>query len=246
MIAEGSSVKTHGINASVLRFEDTPDGASTQFVLEVDKDGFHWELRKRFSEFHFLFTNVQEHCRSMRASFPPKMLGKLSPAHLEERQQRLNAWLTEFLDTVPMTAGMIAQLRTFFQVEQFTNAERRMISSRRIDIPTRTSPGYIIKAGYLTKLGGNKQGGQGNWKRRYTVLQDDLKYYDSEQAYLNGGQPKGIVNLKTFYVTYGEAPNTSWEFTVHALPWPLTCRAESEEEMRAWVQTLQNLCDIVS
>lgn len=43
-----------------------------------------------------------------------------------------------------------------------------------------------------------------------------------------------------------QPPNTSFEFTVHALPWPLTCRAESEEEMRAWVQTLENLCDIVS
>lgn len=38
----------------------------------VDKDGFHWELRKRYSEFHFLYTNVQEHCRRMRAGFPPK------------------------------------------------------------------------------------------------------------------------------------------------------------------------------
>lgn len=79
-----------------------------------------------------------------------------------------------------------------------------MISARRIDIPTRTAPGRIIKAGYLTKLGGNKQGGQGNWKKRYMVLQDDLKYYDSEQAYLQGGQPKGSVKLKTYYVTYGD------------------------------------------
>jgi hypothetical protein len=115
---------------------------------------------------------------------------------------------------------------------------------RRIDITSRIKPGTVLKAGTLEKLGGNKSGAAGNWKRRYAVLQDDIKYYESEQAFVNGAAPKGVVKLNAFFVTTVEGENPHFEFTVHAMPYPLICRAESELEMRAWVDTLNALPDV--
>jgi hypothetical protein len=115
--------------------------------------------------------------------------------------------------------------------------------SRRIDITARIRPGQVLKAGYLQKLGGNKSGGAGNWKKRYCVFQDDLKYYESEEIFSNGGAHKGMVKLNAFFVTTAEEPNTNFEFTIHAMPYSLTCRAESLLELNSWVNTLSCLPD---
>ena len=48
----------------------------------------------------------------------------------------------------------------------------------------RSTSGKVIKEGWIRKLGGNKQGGSGNWKRRYLIMTDDLYYYESEQVTL--------------------------------------------------------------
>lgn len=116
--------------------------------------------------------------------------------------------------------------------------------SRRIDISARIRPGQLLKAGYLEKLGGNKSGATGNWKKRYCVLQDDLKYYESEQLFANGGNPKGIIKLNAYFVTTAEEPNSHFEFTIHAMPYALTCRAESLVELNSWINTLSSLPDI--
>ena len=113
-----------------------------------------------------------------------------------------------------------------------------------MDITARIKPGIVLKAGTLQKLGGNKSGASGNWKRRYAVLQDDIKYYESEEAFSSGAAPKGLVKLNAFFVTKAEGDNPQFEFTVHAMPYPLVCRAESEAEMNAWVDTLNSLPDI--
>ena len=34
--------------------------------------------------------------------------------------------------------------------------------------------------------GGNHEGRQGNWKRRFAVLKEDLYYYESEESYQDG------------------------------------------------------------
>ena len=123
----------------------------------------------------------------------------------------------------------------------------------RIDNLSRISPGKILKAGYLHKLGGNKSGSAGNWKKRYFVLQDDMKYYEDEATFKNGGTGKGLVKLNVFFVSVSDDAETSdkddksapvHQFTVHAMPHPLVCRADTKEEMDSWVSTLNSLADL--
>lgn len=75
------------------------------------------------------------------------------------------------------------------------------------------------------------------------MLQDDIHYYEDEAAFANGGAPKGIVKLNAFFVTRADDPNPHFEFTVQAMPYSFTCRAETESEMNSWVDTLASLPD---
>jgi hypothetical protein len=43
-------------------------------------------------------------------------MGRITSTQIQERQDKLNQWINDFLDNVPMTSGLIAQLHTFFQV----------------------------------------------------------------------------------------------------------------------------------
>lgn len=70
------------------------------------------------------------------------------------------------------------------------------------------------------------------------VLKDDLYYYAEEEAYIRGSDPKGIVRLDIFFATVLEGDNPDHQFTIHALPKSLTCRADSHEEMLQWVETI--------
>ena len=117
---------------------------------------------------------------------------------------------------------------------------------------TRRAPGALVKTGYLTKLGGNKQGGTGNWKRRFMVLADHLEYYENEQAFLTGASPKGTVSLHTAfycptpYNTEQKPPpckddNPLNEFVLYALPYDFHVRADSKSDMLDWISALQQL-----
>lgn len=113
---------------------------------------------------------------------------------------------------------------------------------KRIDSPLRIPTQKIIKAGYITKLGGNKHGGAGNWKRRYLVLGSQLTYYASEEDFVKQRDPKGVVSLSSYYVTPSPTPNTTHEFTVYTIPFPFTCRADTEIEMKSWIATMKFAC----
>lgn len=247
MVFAQTLVKQHGIELKIKSYEEVQDGAFVNFVLEVKKNGLTWETKKRYSEFHFFQQAVHPHCASVKTSFPNKTMGKLSPEALEKRRQGLEEWFHDFLDNVAMGPELQSQLDAFLApksegVEDDPSAPAGRGS--RIDNLTRISPGKVLKAGYLQKLGGNKTGSQGNWKKRYFVLQDDMKYYEDENTFSNGGAGKGLVKLNVFFVSCGDGENSEFQFTVHAMPHPLVCRAESKEEMDSWVNTLNSLADI--
>mgnify|MGYP002047490225 CR=1 FL=1 len=128
--------------------------------------------------------------------------------------------------------------------------------------------GGVLKTGYLTKLGGNKSGAAGNWKRRFMVLTDELLYYEDEAAYLRGEKPKGEVKLGAICcptpddarehftdaavgvtcscttAAKGESMSpimSEFGFTLYALPYEFTCKAETQAEMLEWVEVFQKL-----
>lgn len=243
-----TAIVRHGLEVAIPTFEEGQDagGSFINYLVDVKKEGLQWTVKKRFSELHFFFTNVQENCVHMTSQFPAKSVGRLNAEALELRRAGLEDWLREFVTALEKSVVVLAQLNSFLQVENHVaSSSSSSSSSNKIDIRTRINLGRVIKAGYLRKLGGNKQGGSGNWKRRYVVLQDDVRYYENEQSYLQGAPPKGYVKLSTYYVTIGEGENLSNEFTIHSLPFPLTCTAESREEMASWVETLRQFPDMI-
>jgi len=242
-----SAVKQHGLELAIKTFEEDPAGAYVNFVIEVKKDGHTWETRKRYSEFHFFHQAVQQSCGNMKKSFPAKTMGKLSHEALEKRLISLNDWFQDFLDNVAMGPELLSQLEAFLGPKDASNEENdapQTNTSKRIDNLSRIAPGKVLKAGYLNKLGGNKSGSQGNWKRRYFVLQDDMKYFEDEATFSNGGLGKGIVKLNVFFVSVADGENPQFQFTVHAMPHPLVCRCESKEDLDSWVGTLNSLADL--
>lgn len=90
--------------------------------------------------------------------------------------------------------------------------------------------------GYLTKLGGG-EGGRKSWKKRFFVLTDNLAYFKDEAAYQQGKDPLNVIILTAYYVSRSEEAKEP-EFTVHAYPKSLTCRATSEEELKEWTDVL--------
>ncbi|GMH59624.1 hypothetical protein TrRE_jg8074 [Triparma retinervis] len=93
----------------------------------------------------------------------------------------------------------------------------------------------------MTKLGGAHDGKQGNWKRRYCVLKDDLYYYEDESHYEKGREPKGVIKLDSFFCIKKDGENPDNEFTIFAIPKPLVCHAESKEDLLSWVKTISRL-----
>ena len=72
------------------------------------------------------------------------------------------------------------------------------------------------------------------------VLTDVLLYYQDEETYQNGGAPKGKVSLNAIYCpTPDEADD--FQFTLFALPWEFTCKADSKAEMDEWIRVFRNI-----
>jgi hypothetical protein len=150
----------------------------------------------------------------------------------------MERWLNAVLAINNLSAGEINQLY-YTVMEKFAIIHETDEYMKRIDSAMRISSQHLIKTGYLTKLGGNKHGGQGNWKRRYMVLGKDMKYYLSEEDFLRMRDPKGFISLSSYFVVAADPPNLLFEFTVFTIPFPFTCRADSKIEMDSWIQTLQ-------
>jgi hypothetical protein len=121
----------------------------------------------------------------------------------------VNAWLAEFLanSMIPPGSPLEQQLFNFMEVYLHQPPLRDRLS--------RALPDRVLHMGYLRKLGGNKTGGAGNWKKRYVVLQQDLKYYEDEDTFRNGGIPKGVIKLNAFCVER-RLDALVYEFVVHA------------------------------
>lgn len=94
----------------------------------------------------------------------------------------------------------------------------------------------VLKEGVLTKMGGG-DGGRKNWKKRYFVFAQDLHYYEDQEAFDNGEKPKGSIKLDAYFVAENKA-SADFEFTLHAYPKNMTCRAASKEDMQGWIKEL--------
>lgn len=226
--------KRHGIvvKFSGMDYKFEEDKKYAVYNLLVTKEGTTWSLQKRFSDFFFLHQNLDKKLYGgMKAQFPHKQFKQLTTEDMEHREVVLKEWFAEFLET-PITPRVLDQVYSYLRVLEHT-AEVHQNSLRKF-------PGSIIKTGYLTKLGGNKAGSSGNWKRRFMVLSDDLVYYDSEEMYQNGAQPKGVVSMNCFFAP-NPPENAENEFTLFALPYEFTCRADTKEEMIEWITIFQNI-----
>jgi len=84
----------------------------------------------------------------------------------------------------------------------------------------------------------------GSWKRRYFVLSDNLRWYGSEEEFKEDPDSfRGSVLLNCFFASILSSPSdgsTPFQFILHASPKSLVAKAESEEEMKRWVEALNN------
>lgn len=189
-------------------------------------------MLRRFSELHY-FANTVVLTKAIKTKFPSKLQLTGGEAERDRRLASLGAWFDDFLHS-PLTP--LAQR----QLYQLVNASKHIKTAHGDNDTVRRTPGTIIKMGTLSKLGGNKLGGGGNWRPRFFVLSDDLWYYADEAAYQNSGVPKGKVRLGTMFVpTPAESPK--FEFTIFALPFEITLRAPDKETLEDWVAALQDM-----
>jgi hypothetical protein len=145
-------------------------------------------------------------------SSPPPQAGKATFDHATAKISELNSWLADFLQN----SGASSRPGSPLEQQLFNFIELYLHQPPLTDRMRRTFPDRVLHMGYLRKLGGNKAGGAGNWKRRYVVLQQDLLYYQDEDVFRNGGLPKGVVKLNAFCVeTKPDA--LLHEFVVHSM-----------------------------
>ena len=96
--------------------------------------------------------------------------------------------------------------------------------------------GAVRKEGYLDKLGGG-EGGKKNWKRRFVVLDDELRYYADEATCRAGQEPKGRIALNAYFVRVCK-DDEEGSFCLEAYPKSMTFRASSDAIRDDWVVTL--------
>jgi hypothetical protein len=241
LLKRRNSTTIAGVVAEVIGFAEKVEkdsSSNTYFTVQCSKDGSNWTVEKRFSEFHSFENDLHDQI-TVTAPFPPKLakFTGLSQAQKEERRLMFNEWITDLLRQ-PHTSTVIAQIYNFFEVMANIDLYESQSSMQR------HTPGRVLFEGYITKLGGNKEDpynlSKGTWTRRYMVLQDDLRYYVDETTWRKGGNPKGVVSLDNFFVTAEKSKGLfTGLFTIHALPWPLICRADDPSQAAAWVEALE-------
>lgn len=137
-------------------------------------------------------------------------VGKSNIDLATEKISELNVWLAEFLANTSFPPGSPLEQQVFNFIEVYLHQPPVR------DRLSRQLPDRVLHMGYLRKLGGNKAGGAGNWKKRYMVLQQDLKYYEDEDTFRGGGLPKGVIRLNAFCVERRREALLH-EFVVHAM-----------------------------
>lgn len=208
------------------------------FVINVSYKDTKWEIQKRYGDMLYFKERMAAHIniRKMMKEFPSKMAGKTTFDIANEKLTELNIWLKDFLHNVKFISGSQAERQLFNFIELYFHQPTPK------DRMGRCYPDRVLHMGYLRKLGGNKSGGSGNWKRRYMVLQQDLQYFEDEDAFRNGGLPKGVIKLNAFCVER-KSDGLLNEFVVHTMPHSLVCRASSVEDMDGWIETLQHMSE---
>lgn len=71
---------------------------------------------------------------------------------------------------------------------------------------------------------------------RFFVLRKHLEYYPNEAAFKSNQKPY-VIRLNAFFVAAVEG-STDHEFTIHAYPKSVTCRAKSAADMQEWIRAL--------
>jgi hypothetical protein len=220
-----------GLVAEVMGFTDKVEMDSTSatyFTVQCTKEGSTWSVEKRYSEFFGFEADLKTQVE-IEAPFPPKLakLTALTQAQKEERRVAINAWVYELLSQ-PLGPTVLAQIYNFFEVMANIDIYESKSAMRR------HTPGRVLFEGYVAKLGGNKDDPynltKGTWTKRYMVLQDDIKYFADEQSWRKGLAPKGSISLDNFFVTAEGGASTM--FTLHAVPWPLVCKANDPAQVR--------------
>ena len=217
----GATVRFAGADASTGLF---------QLEVEMASAAKPWSLTKRYADFHFFHSKLPETTlRAVGAAFPSGGAGAATGALKDE----LAAWFKPLLE-LPMTPATRSLTLTFLHARMHHAA---------IGDAARKLQGGVLKTGYLTKLGGNKSGAAGNWKKRFMVLTDSLLYYEDEQSYLAGDKAKGEIKLESIYCPTPEE-SREFEFILHALPYDFQCRADSQTELQEWVDVFQKLPEL--
>jgi hypothetical protein len=231
-----------------LDFTFHPVSHDGSIIMDVKKDGMGYLAKKTVADFFFFHSSVLDRTSHMISKFPDVPVLGDSTSTMKFLMD-LKIWFREYLTEGPLFDHQEFVLTsTFFEVDKNLGVNRTPVLTERIDLTQRLASGSgIRKMGYMAKYGGDKKGTSGNWKRRYFVLEDDLEYFENEAAYLAGLPPKGKIVLNAYRVIprvnsdQRDSTNLEFEFTIHALPLSLTCRAENELEMQSWIDTINSL-----
>lgn len=229
------NLQSHGLSeASITAVEAAENGL--YFTIESHQGSRIWSVRRPYRDFLVFSKSIQHRLTSPDQIFPQLRPGETNSEGYKEALER---WLNTVLTTVTsFTVGEVNQVLVLL-IDRYASDHGIDSATHRIDSLVRVRHDYLIKTGYLLKLGGNKRGGAGNWKRRYFVQSADLRYYENEEDFIHSRPPKGVISLTSYYVAPADAPNSLFEFNIFAVPFPLTCRAESAAEMQSWVDTLK-------
>ena len=83
------------VSAHISDVVNTDSGKSKYYVIacETQVPPRVWTIRKRYSEFHELYTQVKKECREI--SLPPKLMRKPTELELEQRRSGLDRFLSD-------------------------------------------------------------------------------------------------------------------------------------------------------
>ena len=177
---EGNTVGHREPLLHLAGFTFPTSSQTTYYTVELKREGNTWTVEKRYSEL-LEFSESIEELVELQEGFPPKILGTLTQAQKEERQAGISKWVSELLRT-RIARNVIAQVHNFLELSEHVQQ-----FSSQTTLKHRRDYGSVIHEGWVTKLGGNKDDPynmqKGTWHKRYMVLQDDLRYFESDRSY---------------------------------------------------------------